>query len=331
MAKKQVKIRYLKAEFVSSSLQQLPSSLSKVIIQAFSSDRFNSVEKRLKPENDLGSSYLLIPQYNSTSTSEIWGSIIELSDLKSPILSGKNLKDPQVNIDELFQEVDGDGQGNQSIKNLCHFLIKGNDVILQSVRSITPRDVSGYFNWIIEQHLKTDTGIVFRATIKEATHVTKQIKEIQIADFEKIPISSRQGQSRSISRSGQASFGEDNRPITKKNIIQSILSLIREEGDLPDYIPDEMIQVSLKLKVNQRAYQKHKDEDKVREALEANLRHISEHVVVTMQDGSKLRADSLQHSRIVQIEHTPANYPNISDLLTSMRVFLQEVKNGVSN
>ncbi len=322
MAKKNVTIRYLKAEFITSSIKEQKRSLSALLVDAFASSSFQTAQSRLMSVQDVNNTYLLIPEYTSNAEKDIYGLIVELSDVMNPILSIKSLKESTIKIEELYKEIEADGHDSQAIKNICYFFISKNNVVIQSVKSLTSKDFSLYLNWLVERYLKEDVAVVLKTPINNQNGVMKQIREISIADVQMMI------QRKRVADSVAESSHSHDLAITKRGLIKSILSMMREEGQLPDYIPDELIKVSLKLTVDQRKWQKHKDEEKVQEALEVNCRHIAEDVVVKLQDGSTVTAAELHFKKTFPLEHTPGNYPNATELMEKMQAYLKEVLYG---
>lgn len=319
MAKKNITIKLLKAEFISPSIKKQTKKLSDLLIESFESGFFNTAEKRLFELKDIYNNYLLIPTYSLHDKNDIFGSLVELSDLKNPLLSMKSLKEKTIDIESLYKEIEEEDKDSQVIKNICFFYIGGNNIVLQSNKHLTSKDFNLYLNWILKKIISTDISVILRTPINDQKYILKQIKEIMISDADLVLqskiLKSKNGKGTSVSDLN----------ITNRGLINTIISLIKEEGELPEYIPDELVKVSLRLTVDQRKWQKHKDEDKVRQALEVNCRNIPEDIVIKLQDGSTVTATELQYKRTISIDHTLSGVPDSTQLLDNMYAFFKEV------
>lgn len=319
MPKKNVTIKLLKAEFISSSIKKQTMKLSDLLKESFESGHLNTVKNRLFELGEESNNYFLIPEYILHNKNDLFGSLVELSDLKNPLLNIESLNEKTIHIESLYKEIEQEGGDSQVIKNICFFYISGNNIVLQSNKHLTSKDFNLYLSWLLKKLISNDISVILRTPINDQKYMLKQIKEIMISDAGLVL------QSKTLKNKDEKGFSVSDLNITSRGLIKTIMSFIKEEGALPEYIPDELVKVSLKLTVDQRKWQKHSNDDKVKQALEVNCRNIPDDIVIKLQDGSTVTATELQYKRTVSIEHTLSGVPDSTQLLNYMYEFYKEV------
>jgi len=320
LKKKNIVIKYFQAEILVASLKEPSASLNDLLVESLESLEMKTAEKRLMEEVELPNNYILIPEHTKLSDKSIYGSLVELSDIKNPLITIRSLKNKSIKIEALFKEMEQQGLDSQSIKTVCYFYINKNNLILQSTKNLTQKDFSTYINWIINKHIPNKYTVLLKTPIMSGKRkILGEIKEIQIADAQMLLHEKRTAEY-VAEKSDTSDYS-----ISNRSLISRILSYAKEEGALPDYIPEDVVKVSLKLTVDNRKWQKHPDEEKIRKTLEVNCRNIPDDVVVKLQDGSTITASELHCKKTISINHTLSGLPDNKVLLEEFQRYLGEV------
>ena len=316
---KNVKLTYYKAIIVpSGSAVKLKYNLETLFME-FLKEK-HKVRDRFRSISTLDNVFHLIPEYNYHQ-GYIFAPLAELSDIPSPSINRESFSSDSINLKELYEEFEEehkDKPKSSIIKDYCFFLIKGNKIITQKIRPINLKDFERYFNWALEDKLEEGQKIILEAPTKTDICNIDSVKEITLGDnyFSSLAPSS-------------SVTSEKNVALKKRSLVKSILDICKDSGSLEDYIPEELVTVTVNLKVNNRAWQKHSTEDKVKKALEVDLRNIPDEVKIKLSNGVEYNAHELRWNKSARIRFTDNGYPDEESMKQEMISWLGVINRNV--